>query len=123
MLPPWSPSHTGVRQAAPEGLEGETADMAFPSKYAGKCTKCGERFPAGTVVNWRKGEGAWHADPCTDEAVAAAPAAAAGSQAAPQTSQASGGTSPNLAAWLASYVPIEGEGWLTIDGISVEVDF
>lgn len=33
------------------------------SKYAGKCSRCGHRFPAGTVIAWAKGAGASHANP------------------------------------------------------------
>jgi hypothetical protein len=35
------------------------------AKFAGKCVRCRESFPAGTEINWSKETGATHAYPCT----------------------------------------------------------
>src|SRR5262245_22620625 len=35
--------------------------MTIKSKFPGRCTKCGQHFPAGTSVNWERGKGASHA--------------------------------------------------------------
>lgn len=46
--------------------------MQITSKFPGKCTRCKERFPAGTVVEYQKGYGASHLTPrdCSDARVA-----------------------------------------------------
>jgi len=35
--------------------------MTITAKFPGKCALCGERFAAGTQINWRKGEPSSHA--------------------------------------------------------------
>jgi|SRR5262245_13727279 len=43
------------------------------SKFAGTCTRCKSRFPAGATIEWAPGEGARHADPAVCRAALAAP--------------------------------------------------
>lgn len=47
------------------------------SKFDGKCTTCGQRFPAGTSILWSKGAGAKHVECPKIEAVSATVAAVA----------------------------------------------
>jgi len=35
--------------------------MLLNAKYAGRCRRCGDRFPAGTRIEWTKRDGARHA--------------------------------------------------------------
>lgn len=39
-----------------------TAQAPMFAKFAGRCTRCGGHFPAGTAIQWTKGAGATHAD-------------------------------------------------------------
>ena len=45
----------------------------FKSNYAGTCRTCGQRFPAGTLINWQRGLQPAHASAALCQQAAAAP--------------------------------------------------
>lgn len=44
------------------------------SKFAGTCARCRQRFPAGTLIDWARGVGSFHASPADCAAALANPA-------------------------------------------------
>lgn len=73
--------------------------MAFAAKYPGKCTLCGEKFPAGVLINWAGKGNAQHA-----ECAKASPERIV--ESAPELDK----DAIAWAAFQATYVPLPGEG-------------